>query len=67
MTVATELAPTVGAVVACLSIGVSRAGYYRRQSPPRPFGSRLFCDFSAVLTSIQEQFQFTIGKPRGMN
>ena len=35
--------------------------------PTKLKSSRLFCDFSAVLTSIQEQFQFTIGKPRGMN
>ena len=40
MTAATELAPTVGAVVACFSMGVSRAWYYRRQSPPRPFAEK---------------------------
>lgn len=36
MTTAAELAPAVGTAVACLAVGASRAGYYRRQQPPRP-------------------------------
>jgi putative transposase len=35
MTATTELAPDVGVAVACLALGVSRAGFYRRQQPPR--------------------------------
>jgi putative transposase len=33
MVVATELAPSVGIAPACLALGVSRAGFYRRQKP----------------------------------
>lgn len=36
MTTAIELAPVVGTAVACLALGASRAGYYRRRQPPRP-------------------------------
>jgi putative transposase len=35
MTASTELAPAVGVVVACRALGLSRAGFYRRQQPPR--------------------------------
>jgi putative transposase len=35
MTAVTELAPTVGIAAACRALGVSRAGFYRRQQPPR--------------------------------
>ena len=35
MTATTELAPAVGVTAACLALGVSRAGFYRRQQPPR--------------------------------
>lgn len=35
MTATTELAPAVGIAVACRALGVSRAGFYRRQQPPR--------------------------------
>jgi putative transposase len=35
MTTTTELAPAVGVAVACRALGVSRAGFYRRQQPPR--------------------------------
>ena len=34
MTATTELAPAVGIAVACRALGVSRAGFYRRQQPP---------------------------------
>jgi len=37
MTAAAQLAPTVGTSVACLALGTSRAGYYRRRQAPRPF------------------------------
>ncbi len=43
MVVATELAPNVGTAVACRALGVSRAGFYRRQNPlplPRPAKDR---------------------------
>ena len=33
MSAAAELAPTVGIAVACRALGVSRAGFYRRQQP----------------------------------
>jgi putative transposase len=33
MTATTELAPAVGVAVACRALGVSRAGFYRRQQP----------------------------------
>jgi putative transposase len=36
MVVATELAPAVGTAAACRALGVSRAGFYRRQKPPLP-------------------------------
>jgi putative transposase len=35
MTATTELAPAVGVAAACQALGVSRAGFYRRQQPPR--------------------------------
>jgi putative transposase len=35
MTATTELAPAVGVAVACQALGVSRAGFYRRQQPAR--------------------------------
>ena len=35
MIVTAQLAPTVGIAVACQALGVSRAGFYRRQQPPR--------------------------------
>jgi len=35
MTATTELAPAVGIAVACRALGVSRAGFYRQQQPPR--------------------------------
>ena len=34
MAATAELAPTVGVAVACRALGVSRAGFYRRQQPP---------------------------------
>lgn len=34
MVVAIELSPSVGIAVACRALGVSRAGFYRRQKPP---------------------------------
>lgn len=34
MAVATELAPSVGIARVCRALGVSRAGFYRRQKPP---------------------------------
>ncbi len=43
MVVATELAPSVGTTVACRALGISRAGFYRRQNPrplPRPSKDR---------------------------
>jgi putative transposase len=36
MAVATELAPCVGTAKACRALGVSRAGFYRRQKPSLP-------------------------------
>ena len=36
MIAAVQLAPSVGIAIACLALGVSRAGYYRRQQTPRP-------------------------------
>lgn len=36
MNVVTELAPRVGTALACHALGVSRAGYYRRQQPVAP-------------------------------
>jgi putative transposase len=35
MTATTQLSPAVGVAVACRALGVSRAGFYRRQQPPR--------------------------------
>jgi len=35
MNATTELAPAVGIAVACRALSVSRAGFYRRQQPPR--------------------------------
>jgi putative transposase len=35
MTAITELVPAVGIAAACQALGVSRAGYYRRQQTPR--------------------------------
>ena len=35
MIATTELAPTVGVAAACRALGASRAGFYRRQQPPR--------------------------------
>jgi putative transposase len=35
MTATTKLAPAVGVAVACRALGVSRAGFYRRQRPAR--------------------------------
>jgi putative transposase len=35
MTATTELAPAVGVAAACQALGVCRAGFYRRQQPPR--------------------------------
>jgi putative transposase len=35
MTATTELSPAVGVAAACRALGVSRAGFYRRQQPPR--------------------------------
>jgi putative transposase len=34
MVIATELAPSVGTALVCRALGVSRAGFYRRQKPP---------------------------------
>jgi putative transposase len=39
MTATTELAPVVGVAGACRALGVSRAGFYRRQQPPRVRGA----------------------------
>jgi putative transposase len=39
MTTTTELAPAVGIAVACRALGVSRAGFYRRQQPPRVYSA----------------------------
>src|SRR6266576_4556402 len=35
MTATTELVPAVAVAVACRALGVSRAGFYRRQQPRR--------------------------------
>ncbi len=36
MTVIAEFVPSRGVAAACRALGVSRAGFYRRQKPPRP-------------------------------
>jgi putative transposase len=36
MTIIVEFAPTLPTAVACRALGVSRAGFYRRQQPPQP-------------------------------
>ena len=56
MTAAVQLSPTVGIAIACFALGVSRAGYYRRQQAPRPPKvPKLRCPSPRALSSTERQ------------
>lgn len=69
MVIAAELAPDVGTSLACQALGLSRAGFYRRQQPPRvpPLGKDRNPSHRALTRVEREGVLDVLNSPRFMD